>query len=173
MDFRGFDSSIILNLSGEILMSLGNFPEDLSQAILVGIMLGRLGVPAGGADDGGGPRTLRAALPRGRAAAPGPSAFKKWSRIETEISRFNPRHFYTILPREPEGSAPGWLENRSARRLGIEQLASRRCDGGRSRRTPWRRIRKFTAPERPAVVPPVLVSCRDASLETWAQTLEL
>ena len=45
MDFRGFDSIIILILRGGILMSIGNFPESSSQAILVGIMLvGRLGV---------------------------------------------------------------------------------------------------------------------------------
>ena len=45
MDFRVFDSSRILILRGGLLMSKGNFPEDLSQAILVGIMLvGRLGV---------------------------------------------------------------------------------------------------------------------------------
>ena len=45
MDFRGFDSSIILIIRGGILMSIGGFPESLSQAILVGIMLvGRLGV---------------------------------------------------------------------------------------------------------------------------------
>ena len=47
LDFRGFDSSIILILRGGILMSMGDFPESLSQAILVGIMLvGRLGVMA-------------------------------------------------------------------------------------------------------------------------------
>ena len=45
VDFRGFDSSIILILRGGMLMSLGNFPESLSQAMSVGIMLvGRLGV---------------------------------------------------------------------------------------------------------------------------------
>ena len=45
MDFRGFDSSIILIIVGGILMSIGDFPESLSQAILAGIMLvGRLGV---------------------------------------------------------------------------------------------------------------------------------
>ena len=45
MDFGGFDSSIILMLRGGLLMSIGNFLESLSQAILVGIMLvGRLGV---------------------------------------------------------------------------------------------------------------------------------
>ena len=44
MDFRGFDSSIILILRDGILRPMGNFPESLSQAILVGIMLGRLGV---------------------------------------------------------------------------------------------------------------------------------
>ena len=44
LDFRGFDSGIILNLRGIILMSIRNFPESLSQAILVGIILvGRLG----------------------------------------------------------------------------------------------------------------------------------
>ena len=43
--FRGLDSSITLILRGGILMSIRNFPEILSQAILVGIMLvGRLGV---------------------------------------------------------------------------------------------------------------------------------
>ena len=47
VDFRGFDSSIILILRGGILMSIGEFPESLSQRILVGISLvGRLGVPA-------------------------------------------------------------------------------------------------------------------------------
>ena len=46
MDVRGLDSSIILILRGGILMSIGDFPESLSQSILVGIMLvGRLGVP--------------------------------------------------------------------------------------------------------------------------------
>ena len=45
MDFRGFDSSRILIVRGGILMSIGNLPESLSQAILVGIILGgRLGV---------------------------------------------------------------------------------------------------------------------------------
>ena len=45
MDFRGFDSSIILILRGGILMSIEDFPKSLSQTILVGIMLvGRLGV---------------------------------------------------------------------------------------------------------------------------------
>ena len=45
MDFRGFDSSIILILRGGILMSTGSFSESLSQAILVGIMLvGKSGV---------------------------------------------------------------------------------------------------------------------------------
>ena len=47
MDFGGFDSNIILILRGGILMSIGDFPESLSQAILVGIILvGRLGVYA-------------------------------------------------------------------------------------------------------------------------------
>ena len=45
MDFGGFDSSTILILSGGILRPIGDFPENLSQTILVGIMLvGRLGV---------------------------------------------------------------------------------------------------------------------------------
>ena len=33
LDFRGFDSSIILILRGEILMSIGNFPESLGQGV--------------------------------------------------------------------------------------------------------------------------------------------
>ena len=45
MDFGGFDSSRILILRGGIPRPIGNFPENLSQAIFVGIMLvGRLGV---------------------------------------------------------------------------------------------------------------------------------
>ena len=45
VDFKGFDSSIILLLRGGIPRPIGDFPESLSQAILVGIMLlGRLGV---------------------------------------------------------------------------------------------------------------------------------
>ena len=43
VDFRRFDSSIILSLMGGIPRSIGDFPESLSQAILVGTMLvGRL-----------------------------------------------------------------------------------------------------------------------------------
>ena len=45
LDFRGFDSSIILILSGGILMSIGILPESSSQGILVGLILvGRSGV---------------------------------------------------------------------------------------------------------------------------------
>ena len=45
LDFRGFGSSRILMLRGEILMSIGNFTEMSSQAILVGrFLVGRLGV---------------------------------------------------------------------------------------------------------------------------------
>ena len=45
VDFRGFDSSLILIQRGGILMSIGKLPESLSQAMLVGTMLvGRLGV---------------------------------------------------------------------------------------------------------------------------------
>ena len=44
MDFRWFDSSIILILRGGIRRPIGNFLESLSQAMLVGVMLvGRLG----------------------------------------------------------------------------------------------------------------------------------
>ena len=39
LDFRGFDSSAILILRGGILRSRGNFPEILSQQILVGRLL--------------------------------------------------------------------------------------------------------------------------------------
>ena len=42
---RGFDSDIVLIQRGEILRPIGDFPESLSQAMLVGAMLaGRLGV---------------------------------------------------------------------------------------------------------------------------------
>ena len=47
LDFRGFDSSRILILKRGILMSKGISPENLSQAILLGLLgrvLGRLGV---------------------------------------------------------------------------------------------------------------------------------
>ena len=45
LDFRGFDSSIILTLRGGILMSIGNTLEILSQGIFGGIIIvGRLGV---------------------------------------------------------------------------------------------------------------------------------
>ena len=45
VDFRGFDSSIVLMLRGGIPGPIGNLPESLSQAILVGIIsVGRLGV---------------------------------------------------------------------------------------------------------------------------------
>ena len=44
VDFRGFDSSIILILRGGIPRPMGSFPESLSQAILAGISLaGRIG----------------------------------------------------------------------------------------------------------------------------------
>ena len=49
MDFRGFDSSIIFKLRGGIPRPIGNLPESLSQAILVGITLvGKLAVPESG-----------------------------------------------------------------------------------------------------------------------------
>ena len=45
VDFSGFDSSIILIFRGGIPMPIGDFPESLSQAMLVGVMLvRRLGV---------------------------------------------------------------------------------------------------------------------------------
>ena len=41
----GFDSSRILILTGELIISKGDFPEIMSQRILVGIIVaGRLGV---------------------------------------------------------------------------------------------------------------------------------
>ena len=47
VDFKGFDSSIILIWRGGIPRPIGNSPESLSQAMLVGIMLvGRLGFPS-------------------------------------------------------------------------------------------------------------------------------
>ena len=51
--FRGLDSSIILNLRGGILMPIGDLPETLSQAMLVGVagfsfsVVGRRGGVAG------------------------------------------------------------------------------------------------------------------------------
>ena len=39
VDFKGFDSSIILIQRGGILMSIGKLPESLSQAMLAGIIL--------------------------------------------------------------------------------------------------------------------------------------
>ena len=39
--FRGLDSSVILSLRGGILMSIGDFPESLSQAMLVGCNVSR------------------------------------------------------------------------------------------------------------------------------------
>ena len=45
VDFRGFYSSTILKLRGEIPRPIGDLPESLSQAMLVGVMLvGGLGV---------------------------------------------------------------------------------------------------------------------------------
>ena len=45
IDFRGFDSSVVLIFRGGISRPIGNFPESLSQAILVVIILvGRLGI---------------------------------------------------------------------------------------------------------------------------------
>ena len=45
LDFRGFDSIVIIISRGEIIMCIGNSPEILSQQILVGtISVGRLGI---------------------------------------------------------------------------------------------------------------------------------
>ena len=45
VDFRGFDSSIMLYFRGGIPRPIGDFPESLSLAMLVGVMLvGSLGV---------------------------------------------------------------------------------------------------------------------------------
>ena len=45
LDFRGFDSSIVLSSTDGILMSIRNSPEMLSQGILVGrFLVGKLGV---------------------------------------------------------------------------------------------------------------------------------
>ena len=41
VDFGGFDSSIMLFVRGGILMSIVNFPESLSQAMLVGCNVSR------------------------------------------------------------------------------------------------------------------------------------
>ena len=44
-DFRGFDSSVNLIIRADIPRPVGDFPESLTQAMLVGVMLvGRLGV---------------------------------------------------------------------------------------------------------------------------------
>ena len=53
LDSTGFDSSIILIIRGGILMSIGDFPESVSRAILIGIMLvGRLAVPSASPSSG-------------------------------------------------------------------------------------------------------------------------
>ena len=73
LDLRWFDSSRILILRGGILMSIGNFPESLSQAILVGrFLVGRLGVA--GAECKTPARPL-VAHGRGRQKGPGRAAF--------------------------------------------------------------------------------------------------
>ena len=45
LDIGGFDSKVILQLRGDIFMSIGDSPENMSQRILAGrILVGRLGV---------------------------------------------------------------------------------------------------------------------------------
>ena len=81
LDFGGFDSSIILVLRGEIVMSIGNCLEDLSQAILVGmILVGRLGVGGsrGGESQRGGRRNEVAGV---RGGLHGVSGWRKESQI--------------------------------------------------------------------------------------------
>ena len=52
LDLKGCDSSRVLILRDGILMSIGNFPESLSQAILAGrFLVGRLGVPGPSGED--------------------------------------------------------------------------------------------------------------------------
>ena len=58
MDFRGFDLNIISMLRGGILMSIGDFPEILSQAMLVGCNVSR---EIGSTELPAGPRRPRAA----------------------------------------------------------------------------------------------------------------
>ena len=61
VEFRGFDSSIMLRLKGGIPRPIGNIPESLSQAVLAGIILvGRLGVVARSAHPRRSPREARA-----------------------------------------------------------------------------------------------------------------
>ena len=64
MGFRGLDSSTILNSRGEIPRTIRDFPESLSQAMLVGTMLvGRLGVQDQRGDYGAIPLWFHAARP--------------------------------------------------------------------------------------------------------------
>ena len=81
MDFRGFDSSIILNLRGGIPRTIGNFPESLSHAILVGTMLvGRSGVQS--TNSRGGEQS--ATRPKGR----GSHRIRVLYSADTGITRF-------------------------------------------------------------------------------------
>ena len=72
MDFRSFDSNRISILRGGILMSMGSFPEVLSQQILAGIILvGRLGVVPVRPDDVDARRPLRSHKQHGGRLVPG------------------------------------------------------------------------------------------------------
>ena len=85
LDFTGFDSNIIFMLSDGILMPIGNFPEMLSQQILVGIILvGRLGVPPSWSS------TLH--FSSGKKSKHLPSLFIGWSN-----NHFNNLHFKISL----------------------------------------------------------------------------
>ena len=77
-DYRGFDSSVILILRGGIPRPIGDFPESLSQAMLVGIMLvGRLGVSKPEKGRSGSPSATAWTSPsrRGRCRQPASQPF--------------------------------------------------------------------------------------------------
>ena len=81
MDFRGFDSSIILIVRGAIPRTKGNFPERLSQVILVGIRLvGRLGVPMPGGNESEQPENGEACTHEEKHCW---KKYKKWAENET------------------------------------------------------------------------------------------
>ena len=73
LDFTGVDSSRISMLRGGILMSMGNFPASLSQAILVGrFLVGRLGAShsVSAAAGAASPQATSSSATRGRIATP-------------------------------------------------------------------------------------------------------
>ena len=77
VDFGGFDSSIILFYRGGILMSIWNFRESLSRAMLVGTMLvGRLGVFASYPKPAEARETPQRPAPRSRQEGPGGGPYR-------------------------------------------------------------------------------------------------